>query len=54
MALRFVSYGDMPLDLIIIDHPVEHEGCTVSGIAHKAIRFEIEAFLDSAIRQLAP
>ena len=45
IPLRLVEHRDMWRDALLLDQPVQHRSCTVSGIADKPLRLEAEALL---------
>src|SRR5215216_2960182 len=47
VPLRFVEHGDMWRDAFLLDQPVQHRSCPVSGISNKPLRLETEALFRS-------
>src|SRR5258708_39807257 len=47
ISLRLVEHGDMWRDALLLDQPVQHRSCTISGIADKPLRLEAKALLCS-------
>jgi len=47
IPLRLVEHGDMRRDAFILDQPVQHRSCPVSGIPDKPLWLEAEALLCS-------
>src|SRR3954471_6600867 len=47
IPLRLVEHGDMWRDALLLDQPVQHRSCTISGIADKPLRLEAKALLCS-------
>src|SRR5690349_19510354 len=47
ISLRLVEHGDMWRDALLLDQPVQHRSCPVSGIPDKSLRLEAEALLRS-------
>src|ERR1700704_3708337 len=43
VPLRLVEHRDMWRDALLLDQPVQHRSCTVSGIAAKPLRLEAKA-----------
>src|SRR5882757_3017367 len=47
VPLRFVEHGNMGRDAFLLDQPVQHWSCPVSGISDKPLRLKAEALLCS-------
>src|SRR5450631_3699492 len=47
VPLRLVEHRDMWRDALLLDQPVQHRSCPVSGIADKPLRLETKALLGS-------
>src|SRR5205814_2484379 len=45
ISLRLVEHRDMRRDAFLLDQPVQHWSCPVSGIADKPLRLETKAIL---------
>jgi len=46
LALGFVPYRHMRLDVFLLHHPGQHRSGTVSGIANEALRLDVELRFD--------
>src|SRR6202142_1005339 len=47
IPLRLVEYGDMWRDALVLDQPLQHRSCPISGIGREPLRLETEALLCS-------
>src|SRR6476620_4866527 len=47
VPLRFVEHRNMRRDAFLLDQPVQHRSCPVSGISDKPLRLKAEALLCS-------